>query len=257
MLLNEFDFEKNAIINPNIFKQKDKNFPKIAVGFFSKKLIRKIVEQIKPEIIGNCENANSEYPVYKINTNIVDIAVFHAAVGAPAIAGQVEELIAYGVNKILLVGCCGCLDSEIEEYSLILPTQALRDEGVSYHYMQASDLVDLDKKMIKAIEKTLISLNLNYRKGITWTTDAFYRETPQKVNRRKKQGAIVVEMECASVASVAKFRKIRFAQIFYAADSLGGEEYEPRSLVFKTNDFSKKEKIIGIAFECANEISKI
>ena len=35
---------------------------------------------------------------------------------------------------------------------------------------------------------------------MTWSTDGFYRETPDKVVYRIEEGCSVVEMECASLA---------------------------------------------------------
>lgn len=64
------------------------------------------------------------------------------------------------------------------------------------------------------------ALGYPYREGITWTTDALYRETADKVARRKKQGAICVEMECAGMQALCQFRGTEFFQYFYAGDNL-------------------------------------
>ena len=47
-----------------------------------------------------------------------------------------------------------------------------------------------------------------------WTTDAYYRETRKKVIRRKSQGAICVEMECAGMQAACDFRGTDFFQFF-------------------------------------------
>ena len=36
-------------------------------------------------------------------------------------------------------GTCGVLDEDIKETSIIIPSHALRDEGTSFHYVEASD----------------------------------------------------------------------------------------------------------------------
>ena len=61
----------------------------------------------------------------------------------------------------------------------------------------------------------------------TWTTDAFFRETRGKVEKRLKQGCSVVEMECAAMATVAAFRNVKFAQFMWAADSLPAKNGTP------------------------------
>ena len=256
MLLEEFDENRNAILNPDVFQKKIENMPKTCVSFFSKKIMKHFVETYNPKVIGQISNDTMAFLVYEFIFNERRFVVMQAAVGASCCVAQFEELIAMGVKNILLVGCCGCLDKKFEEYSIIIPTSAIRDEGTSYHYAPPTDETFLDKKMVLIIENKLKSLGFNYHKGKTWTTDAIFRETKDKVERRKKQGAVVVDMECSAMNELAKFRGINFGQIFYAADNLDGEMYDPKTIMIsggKTDDYSK---IIPLAFECAIEIDK-
>ena len=102
--------------------------------------------------------------------------------------------------------------------------------------------------------KMLNELHVKYTVGKTWTTDAFYRETLEKINRRKQQGCICVDMECSADAAVARFRGKDLIQFFYAADNLDSEEWDVRSL----SNYSKleeKDGIAMIALELATRIS--
>ena len=256
MLLEEFDNDKNAIIDPTTRNKNIVGMPKTCVSFFSKSIMKEIVDTLKPEIIANISNATAIFPVYKICFQGTSLAVFQSAMGASACVGNLEELFALGVENLLLVGCCGCLEKEIEEYAIILPTSALRDEGTSFHYSPPADETKLNENLISIIEQVLKRHKISYRKGKTWTTDAIFRETKAKVEKRKKQGAIVVDMECSAVNALCQFRNKNFAQIFYGADNLGGEEYDPRSLISSTETFDEKKKIIPLAFECAVELDK-
>ena len=248
MLLEEFDKNKKALFNPDTYSNKVKDCPTLCVSFFSKSIIKEIVKCFNPEIIGCIENDTAKFPVYKIIFKDRAIAIYHSPVGAPACVSSFEEAVEMGIKKIILVGCCGCLDEKLEDYSIIIPTAAIRDEGTSYHYAPVSDEIILNKSIVKKVESKLQELNVSYSKGKTWTTDAIYRETPLKIARRKEQGAITVDMECSAMATVAKFRGIDFAQIFYAADSLATDNYQPRSI--NDHDITKKEKIIPLALEC-------
>ena len=87
-----------------------------------------------------------------------------------------------------------------------------------------------------------------YVEGVTWTTDACYRETREKVNRRKEQGAICVEMECAGMQAVCDFRGTEFFQFFYAGDNLDHSSWDPRSLSSGAR-LDDKTKIMFLAFE--------
>lgn len=56
---------------------------------------------------------------------------------------------------------------------------------------------------------------LDYLFALTWTTDAFYRETKDKIKLRKEEGAVVVEMKQAWLIAVSKHRNIRYGAIIY------------------------------------------
>ena len=65
----------------------------------------------------------------------------------------------------------------------------------------------------------------------TWTTDAFYRETEDKVALRVSEGCVTVEMEAAAFYAVAKFRNVILGQILFGGDDLSGVEWDSRRWV--------------------------
>jgi uridine phosphorylase len=69
---------------------------------------------------------------------------------------------------------------------------------------------------------------VNHTVGKTWTTDAIYRETPDRIARRRAEGCVTVEMEAAAFFAVARFRGVTFAQLLYAGDDVSGETWEHR-----------------------------
>jgi nucleoside phosphorylase len=62
----------------------------------------------------------------------------------------------------------------------------------------------------------------------TWTTDAPYRETPNKNKLRIEEGWVAVEMEMAAFLAVAHFRQVQFGQILYGGDDISGSEWDNR-----------------------------
>ena len=67
-----------------------------------------------------------------------------------------------------------------------------------------------------------------YIKAKTWTTDAFYRETLRKIELRKNEGCVTVEMETAAFIAASQYNNVDFGQILYAGDSLAGDEWDKR-----------------------------
>ena len=66
---------------------------------------------------------------------------------------------------------------------------------------------------VGALRETLAANGADYVLGKTWTTDAFYRETPGKIARRREEGCVTVEMEAAAFFAVAQFRGVPLAQL--------------------------------------------
>lgn len=98
------------------------------------------------------------------------------------------------------------------------------------------------------MEHVLASLGYSYIKGKTWTSDGIYRETKAAIQERRQEGCLAVEMECASMLAVAKYRNIPFIQFLYGADSLSKDTWEIRDLAL--HGLPQAEKYMTLALEC-------
>jgi hypothetical protein len=58
----------------------------------------------------------------------------------------------------------------------------------------------------------------------------------------------MVDMESSAFIAVARYRRLRFAQMLYAGDSLAGEEWESRSW---DSARSVREELFRVAATCA------
>jgi uridine phosphorylase len=166
--------------------------------------------------------------IYEISYQNQRLAFFHPGVGAPVSAGLLEEAIAFGCRKFMACGGCGVLEKDIAVGHLIVVSGAVRDEGVSYHYLPPAREVNANESAVQALIKTLDQREIPYRVGKTWTTDAPYRETPDKIARRREEGCMTVEMESAALIAVAQFRNVIFGQALYGGDDLSGVEWDNR-----------------------------
>lgn len=157
-----------------------------------------------------------------------DVTLVEIPVGAPAATIVFEYLLLFGVRTVVAAGSCGGL-IHFDEGEFVLPTRALRDEGTSYHYLPASRWVPTDDGVRAACAAAIDAAGMTYAECATWTTDAFLRETPAVIAARREEDCQVVEMECAALAAVARFRGARFAQILFTADTLATGEHDQRS----------------------------
>lgn len=253
MILTEFDGTKKAVINPEDIIKPVKEMPEVAVACYSNATFERMLGELDTEIVATTSTANGVTPIYRVNYKGKEIALFMIDVGAPASVGMLEEVFIMGIRKVIVFGTCGVLDQRIDDCSIIIPDSAVRDEGTSYHYAPASDEIEVNQKHMDVFTKMLEELNIKYTVGKTWTTDAFYRETPEKVRHRKEQGCICVDMECSADAAVAKFREKDLIQFFYAADNLDSQKWDVRSLS-NHSKLEEKDRIAIIALELATRI---
>lgn len=255
MLLKEFDFERNAVINPDMIHNRIENFPETVVSVFSHQLFQRVVDALGGRQIALTSDVDGEWPVYEVEYGNCRFAMYKARLGAPACVGVFEDIIPMGVKRIILLGNCGVLDRGIEDCGIIIPTRAIRDEGTSYHYAPASDYIDVNKQYTDLFCGILNEYGYPWVSGTTWTTDAFYRETRSRVARRKEMGAICVEMECAAMQAMCDFRGVEFFQFLYAGDNLDHSQWEARSLSGLAR-LEDKVKIVLLALELARRIEE-
>lgn len=213
----EYDSEKKAILMPN--RKNLYSFPKKAVFPFLCDEIEAFAAQNDCEIIGEFETVTKQFNIYKTVYKQQEICFCQAPLGSSACVQFSDFLIGCGVKEIISIGSCGSL-IDLPENELLIPTEALRDEGTSYHYLPPKRTVAIHKDAVNAIVSMFTKQSLKYAFCKTWTTDGFYQETIERVNYRKEEGCSVVEMECAALAACAEFRNVIFGQILYTADTL-------------------------------------
>jgi uridine phosphorylase len=244
----EYDEEKEGVIKPN--RHSRAQLPEICIMTFFSEVLESFVRERKAEMRNSYNSEMGNFPVYVLEYNGVDLCIIQAVVGSASIAMMTDFLIGYGVKKIIACGGCAVIDN-IPAGDVIIPTAALRDEGASYHYLPPARDIILDPDMISIIKGTLDEKGIPFIECKTWTTDAFYRETPDMIKYRREEGCNVVEMECATLAAVAQFRNIKFGQLLYSGDILCDLSlYDERDW---TNNLTAREKLFYLALEVSSK----
>ncbi len=241
--------DEKGIIDPSIILEKNDKLPKhinVAVMLFDRTPDENLMKHCK--VFFEFKGASSIIPQYIYKNQIV---LSYGPLGSAAAGGLLEELIALGVRKVIACGSSGLI-GDFEASKFLLVNKAIRDEGLSYHYIAPSKYIETNSILNDFIKKELNSRDILFEEGITWTTDGFFRETKTRIELRKQEGAIAVEMECAGLAAVAKFRNIQFSQLLYFSDIVDQEAWS--GFLSKRKDF--KEIINKVVIEIAQVLSK-
>ncbi|MCG6880234.1 MAG: nucleoside phosphorylase [Deltaproteobacteria bacterium] len=148
-------------------------------------------------------------------------------IGAPLAVMGMEKLVAMGAERFLVLGWCGSIQPFLEIGDLVIPTHAVSEEGTSQHYPTASNNPAADAALIRILETSLEERKTPFTKGPIWTTDAIYRETPEKVKAYQQQNILAVEMEISALLAVSSFRAVPMAALLVVSDELSSLKWRP------------------------------
>lgn len=226
--LLEFDPSTAAMIEPS-GSVRFADAPEHCVVCFPHEVVAEMAARPESRVITHLKSEMGPQAVYETAWNGRRIAFLQPGLGAPLVVGSLEEVIALGCRKFITCGYAGALADSLDTGHVVIPVAAVRDEGTSFHYMPPGREIGPTPRALAAIEAELGQSGFPYVSGKTWTTDAFYRETPDRVRRRRAEGCITVEMEASAMFALAHFRGVELATILYAGDDLSGELWDARS----------------------------
>jgi len=149
------------------------------------------------------------------------------AIGAPNAVTMLESMIAFGAKNIIIIGCCGSIQSDLNIGDILLPLNAISEEGVSAHYHPEKFTPEADAELSARIAAIARDKGWPVREGAVWTTDAPYRETCAKVECYGRQGVLAVEMELSALFTAAKFRGAKLAAVLAVSDELASLKWRP------------------------------
>lgn len=221
----EFDDNPVAILNPPSFVAQPFDTNKLVITFFPDVMDRLAAEgRIVPQQTIGGENPT---PIYRFTDS--DILITLGAIGCPSCGGNLDLFHAMGITKVMFCGGGGVLDETIEVGQILVVEGAIRDEGFSYHYIEPSKYIYANPEVTNTIVQYLEQHSIPYIRGLTWTTDALFRETRDRIAQRKAEGAKIVEMEQAGCLAVSQFRGFAYGALIYGGDDVSREEWSSRN----------------------------
>ncbi len=225
MITDSYDDKSPAKINV----KKNENAVQVdaVISTFSQEIEKYVITRYDCKKVGEYLMACGSTSVYLLKYHGKRFGFYRTWVGAPACIAPIEELsTVLATDKIIHFGGAGCLNKAIARGKIMIPTEAYRDEGTSYHYAPASDYIRI--KNHDVVKAFMEENKIPYVMGGTWTTDAFYRETVNNFEKHKADGCISVEMEGSAVQAVCDFRNLEVYMFFTGGDLLDAPEWTDR-----------------------------
>ncbi len=226
--LSEHDDAPRAFIEPSAHIAR-RNVPEACVITFFGDVVDRLVALRGARVLVENEWEDGPHPLLEVEHNGHRLAVLRSGVGAPLAGALLEQVIAVGCRYFIVCGGAGTLHPDLTLGHFVVVSAALRDEGTSFHYLPPGRQIEADPDARRALEAVLTGRHAPYVSGLTWTTDAPYRETLNKIAARRAEGCLTVEMEAAALAAIARFRGVALAQVVYCGDDLSGSSWDNRN----------------------------
>lgn len=250
MIHQSYDDQTPPLFGPeNVYGCEQQHLCDVCVVTFSKHIFDQTLKSFHCEQVARIGTANGGSPIYLLTAEGKKVAFYLSAIGsALAATFVIDANWLTGATKFILFGSAGSLNDALTEGRFVLPTEAYRDEGISYHYAPPSDYIKVPQS--DKLARIFDSLCLPYVQGRVWTTDALYRETVANARKRRLEGCIAVEMEVAGVQAVCSHHGWELYPFLVTGDVLEETTHRMHKLYYANHDMRK----LIVALEAAKRV---
>jgi uridine phosphorylase len=140
------------------------------------------------------------------------LTIQSSGMGGPSAAIVVTELAELGARRVIRVGTCGALDPSLELGQLLLVGEVMAADGTS-RALGAPDRLSAPPVLLEAFARAGAS---NPRTVVS--TDLFYEQDARRPREWRADGAAAVEMECATLFTLAETLKIDAGAVLVVSD---------------------------------------
>ena len=145
------------------------------------------------------------------------LTIQSTGMGGPTVAIVTEELIGLGARRLVRVGTCGALVDGPRLGDLLVAGEALCEDGAS-RALGAQEHAAADPELLAALARAAGDPVL------VASSDLFYDPDPSRRQRWAAAGAVAVEMEAATLFTVARLRGAAAGCVLLVSDELAGDE---------------------------------
>lgn len=147
----------------------------------------------------------------------IPVSATSTGIGCPSAAIAVEELCHVGVSHFIRVGSSAAFVPGIEKGDILINTASMRCDGTSTMYVDEGFPAVADHFLVRALIDAASDLSPSRgfaaHVGVNVSSDGFYAETPEWVERMTRQRIMNVEMESSAIFTVAHLRQVSAAMV--------------------------------------------
>lgn len=154
----------------------------------------------------------------------VPVSVQTTGMGCPSLAIVVEEIVRLGASRLIRIGTCGAVATDVAPGDLIVATASVANEGTSRQYLAGTAYAPAaDFATTRALEQAANASGRKCHVGLIQTEDAFYATGPADVPVMASRGVLAIEMEASALFTLAALRKVTAGCMLVTSNNIGDE----------------------------------
>lgn len=133
------------------------------------------------------------------------VSVQGTGMGLPSLSIYVNELIRdFGVQQLVRVGSCGAVSDKLTLRDVVLASSASTDSSMNKIRFEGLDYAaTADFHLLRAAYESAQSAGIEVTVGRIFSTDSFYSDRPELLQRMVEYGVVAVEMEANALYTLA------------------------------------------------------
>ena len=153
------------------------------------------------------------------------VSVQSTGMGCPSAAIVIEELVMLGVRRMVRVGTCGGLQSDLKLGDLIVAISAVPADATARQLVAEPHAPTADWDLVHAAVHAAKELGKPVRVGPVVSSDLFYNPDPGQYGRWSARGILGVEMEAAVLFTLGALRGVKAGCLLTVSDTFVEGEF--------------------------------
>lgn len=150
------------------------------------------------------------------------ISIQGTGMGIPSISIYVHELIKeYGVNNLIRVGTCGCIQKNMNLGQVLLAIGAGTDSAtnnMTFSGLQYAPTANYH--LLAKAYQAAKSMGISCVVGNIYSTDLFYLDDPDRYQAWIQHGVLAVDMETSALYTLAARSQVNALSILTVSDNI-------------------------------------
>jgi uridine phosphorylase len=218
------------IITPKKFLDRDVLLPEVncctiaIIGFcrFNAMKSKLLAEPLSETLFSHLDKSH-QFVGYIANHKILAVECLY---GGPLSATVLEELAHYGIKTVIGYGYAGSLRRQLSIGQIVMANAAIVSDGTSHEYLPDEKMAYPDPKLFQIFNDSFKERAIVIKTGTVSTTDAIYREYPEKIEKWREAGADVVNMDTSYLYAISKVLGLSAIYTCVVSDCVDGLSWD-------------------------------